>query len=804
MADLSIGSDATGFERFGACEYNDIKNHWRMANPRDTLTDEQSGIIVSDSDDDKLYHYQTAAWFEIIQGDTAITDDVAILFGDTPVTGDASIRYDETTNDAIIFGIPVATKRGVIICDMADIAVDFGAALITASAYPVFWFVDLDNDSYLGVGHQADDRPGIWSGPDDARILAIQYEANADITIFENSEVGENCLVYIYGWDAGAAATRYGTQQITNSGSYELNAEEQGALAQGGTVVIRWFSDRVQWLDDKLAEFGSGNDASIEYCDTLNDAWIFGIPCDGAKRGLIFCDNPAADMTFLPFRTLPTLTGPDQDLDSYWELGWFADDVGLFTVPANPLREQMLYNADFGVWSLSGLASKTTGAQSDYEIGAAIYNEDAEGADDSGNWIKTDCNMALTNDPGNGAGGSNNYYTITETNPTQMITRVLAGLTVGRIYKCSIFINNGTGTWANAELRIMNNALATTIESTALATAVGWADYSVIFEATEVNNQIVILLALGGGLTAKLDDIRVIEVGPGCFGADDYGPDTWTKTNTLDLLKVQNDATHCRGLYGIEVTKGANGAEYLNAFGLIYDKEAHYKLYRNRTVSLGCWVYSVTATDNVKLQLNDSDGTTESTAHCGAGILTWMEITRTCGATITSFTPRILFDGDTADVAYVSQPMLVFGASIGEGNYRPRQQEIVWVEKYIPSNSLEALTNQGDSGVYITVNLEADSDAKLPKGAKAVQIYGKVSDSGSLGTIWDAVLALRADAVRDENFFISCAGLANNAQALQTAFCPLDVNGDYQYQIYASGGNTFDLLYLHYLGIQIN
>ena len=803
MATLSTGADSEGGERFGACEYNDIKNHWRMSDPCANLTDIQPGMIVSDEDDDRLYVASLVSGCscsEILQACVPLSDDKALGFG---TDWNAQAGYDELTNDALILGIPVDPERGVIICDLADVGVDF-TGLITASAYPVFWFIDLNNDSYLGVGHQADDRPGIWSGAADSSILAIQYDANADVTIFENSEVGENRLVYIYGWDAGAGATRYGSLQITNSGSFELNAQEQGALAQGGTVVVRWTSSSVQWLDDKLAEFGSGNDASIEYDDTTNDAWVFGIPCAADKRGLIFCDNPAADMTFLPFRTLPTLTGPDQDLDSYWELGFSADDVGLFTVPANPLREQMLYNADFGVWSLSGLASGTTGAQSDYEIGAAIYNEDAEGADDSGNWVKTDCNMALTNDPGNGCGGSNNYYTITETAATQRITRVLAGLTVGHIYKCSICINNGTGTWADATLDIMDNALANVIESTALATEAAWADYSVIFEATEANNQIAINLALGGGLTAKLDDIRVIEVGPGCFAANTYGPDTWTKTTTLDLLRVQNDATHCRGLYGIEVTKGADGVEYLNAFGRIYNKEAHYKLFRYRTVSLGCWVYSVTSAANVKLQLNDSDGTTESAAHCPADTLTWMEITRTCGATITSFTPRILFDGDTADVAYVSQPMLVFGSSIGEGNYRPRQQELIWLEYYISSNLLDNLISQSDSGAYIDINLEADSDAKLPKGAKAIQIYGNVADSGSLAQTWDAILALRANVLRELNFFISCAGTANDAQANQTAFCPLDDNGDYDYQIYASGANTFDITKLRYLAVQVS
>lgn len=179
---------------------NNFKNHWRMADPCGTLTQIQPGMIVSDSDDEKLYHHQAAACFEIIQGDTPISDDLQIIGGDG--SDSILIPYEETTNDAVIWGLPVAAKRGLIFCDVADIAVDF-TGLITAAAEAVVWFVDLDNDSYLGVGHQADDRPGIWSGAADTSILAIQYEANADVTFFENCGAGLNRYRYIYGDKTG-------------------------------------------------------------------------------------------------------------------------------------------------------------------------------------------------------------------------------------------------------------------------------------------------------------------------------------------------------------------------------------------------------------------------------------------------------------------------------------------------------------------------------------------------------------------------------------------------------------------------
>lgn len=231
-ADLSTGADAIGGERFGDCEYNDLKNHWRANYGGDPcasggLTGIVPGMIVSDEYDDRLYHAildSACGCSEILQDCVPLSDDKAWGMGDD---WNAQIGYDELTNDAVIFGIPVDPQRGVIVCDIADVAVNFGAALITASAYPVFWFVDLDNDSYLGVGHQADDRPGIWSGALDTSILAIQYEANADVTVFENSGVGENRSFYVYGDVSG---TPQSWRAYMDTAGHAYNRWSDGAL----------------------------------------------------------------------------------------------------------------------------------------------------------------------------------------------------------------------------------------------------------------------------------------------------------------------------------------------------------------------------------------------------------------------------------------------------------------------------------------------------------------------------------------------------------------------------------------------
>jgi hypothetical protein len=65
---LIDGDDAI----WGSCytfeHFNRIKNHWQQAAPQENLTNPQPGMIVSDSDDNRLWHKLVAAGFaELLQ-----------------------------------------------------------------------------------------------------------------------------------------------------------------------------------------------------------------------------------------------------------------------------------------------------------------------------------------------------------------------------------------------------------------------------------------------------------------------------------------------------------------------------------------------------------------------------------------------------------------------------------------------------------------------------------------------------------------------------------------------------------------
>lgn len=268
MAVLATGADSVGGERFGNCEYNDLKNHWRMSDPCANLANLQPGMIVSDEDDDRLYVASLVSGCgcsEILQACVPLSDDKALGFGDD---WNAQAGYDELTNDALILGVPVSPERGVIVCDIADIGVDF-TGLITASVYPVFWFIDLDNDSYLGVGHQADDRPGIWSGAADASILAIQYEANADVTFFENSGAGENRNIYVYGYITAGAAVRHGMIRLDDTWDELVLEAENNANLEGITISLLETNQRfrIRQNADIISIYLDGSDAFLTWSD---------------------------------------------------------------------------------------------------------------------------------------------------------------------------------------------------------------------------------------------------------------------------------------------------------------------------------------------------------------------------------------------------------------------------------------------------------------------------------------------------------------------------------------------------------
>jgi hypothetical protein len=124
------------------------------------------------------------------------------------------------------------------------------------------------------------------------------------------------------------------------------------------------------------------------------------------------------------------------------------------------------------------------------------------------------------------------------------------------------------------------------------------------------------------------------------------------------------------------------------------------------------------------------------------------------------------------------------------------------LEENIPSNVYDGLLNQSDIA-FTDLNLEADSDGKLPKGAKMIGVQSTVEDTGSGGAN-DVHLELRKDATAGHFYENSVAGKPNTVHSHTSGLQPCDVDGNVDIHIDASGGNTFDIDEFQYHGVQVN
>jgi len=327
--------------------------------------------------------------------------------------------------------------------------------------------------------------------------------------------------------------------------------------------------------------------------------------------------------------------------------------------------------------------------------------------------------------------------------------------------------------------------------STPRTTTAGYVTHTflVCHSQTSTNGLPMIYIASDPGGTIFFKNFTFSEVIPqftGSSGADWHG-----QTDTLTTERISRDLTHCRGLHGLKITKGANTAEYytlnstnVNTFTVLYP-------YMGQTVTLAAKLYSVTAADNVKLQINDSNGTTESD-FISADSLQTISISRTVGTDITYLNFRILFDGDTSDVAYVSQPIAVIGTSISEWSH-PANEKIVFESAQV-SNYFDGWGSFSSKSAYISP--QGDSNGAVGGECSAVMVSTNVNDSGSAGTL--TFFAAGLPTYNYENYIY---GQVNDIPNQSIGIIDLDYRyEDYLYNLVASGA-TFDFNAFEYRGI---
>jgi hypothetical protein len=428
------------------------------------------------------------------------------------------------------------------------------------------------------------------------------------------------------------------------------------------------------------------------------------------------------------------------------------------------LKSNLLSNSGFDAWSQSTLEV----------VSANVTNG---GFDSDANWTKQS-GWTIT-------GG----YALATNCDTWLYQS--KGVTVGKLYRVTITCSNFTD---GSVAPFTYGGVSGTIYGTPLS---GTGTQSLVFEA--VDSTIYIGAACrSANSNLRVDPIAFDEVTPGC--AANKAPDGWTNGTTTGLLLMRREHkgsnTKAGSFYALRMNWTVTNSNYAVSQNLD-NTLAELERYKGRTLTFGCWI-KVAAGVNGYIRIEDSAGGTSSAVHA-TSTYTWVEVTHTVNASATSLNVQLLHTGnDNPTTIYFSQPMLVFGSAIGEGNYTRPAGEIIWFEKRAASNALNAI---GFSDVaFTTLNTEADSNGKVPKGARSLFVLAESNDSASASN--NTFFRLQGNSVMDRLLYASCAGLANDRGAHTSTWQPCDSNGDFQYQLEASGSGTLDV-YLNYVGVQL-
>ena len=412
-------------------------------------------------------------------------------------------------------------------------------------------------------------------------------------------------------------------------------------------------------------------------------------------------------------------------------------------------------------------------------------------------YATSDCDITFDTD----------HYVITETSNTQYWGLInsdggMENLEAGKLYEMSIDLKQGTYT-GTVKMGIDTSwgAIgATPWKWDEVQPGVDYTTHTLIVVGESDSDSIWFQTAMTGGQTyfAKNLMLHEIRLSPGILigSATTAAADTHSKSATLGIRRKEDDTTHINsGYYGLMLTKGAATAEYYN-FNTVAT-ETFLASVRGRTVTLGCYLYSVTAADNLKLQIDDgvTAVATNESAFVGADAKIWVEITQTISATATEFTPRLLCDGASMDVGYVSPVMCVFGDSIGEGNYVQPPGEWVNCESQIAifTNAVPASTDDK------ILNLESLSSGKVPKGCKSVNVNFTLVNSNV--TTGEGIL-LMSNSSNSNNGLIIYPTI-NDFYYNTSGVIPCDSNGDI-YQRVSESGETLMDYYLFISRIQVS
>ena len=429
------------------------------------------------------------------------------------------------------------------------------------------------------------------------------------------------------------------------------------------------------------------------------------------------------------------------------------------------LKENLLTNSGFDCWSNSTLEN------------IATIEEDDCASDDTGDWA-TQTRMTLAFD-------TDHYtYTATGTANTAAITSV--DYTGGKLYKLTVDIA-GSDASVTSTFQLWARAGSVDSYSPEITTTASFVTHTLVVEADSTTTSGFVGLYDATDFSSaghvKFKNFKLTEVTPGCVAANNLAMDGWAKDSGADLYRQYNDGgtlTHDGSFYALKAEGTA--AHYVQQPNHVLDRVAEWtSRFEGRTVTFGCWVKASNAS-TAKVCINENGSREASGYHTGGGGWEWLEVTDTMSATVTRFCVELM--RDTANTVYYSQPMLVFGSAIGEGNYSRPQGEVINLEKFV-----EIQTNVTPAAADDKIlNLEALSNGKIPKGAKAIHSLVEVKNSSIASG-----QGIRFGPTSTYPYQLVCCPQVDNIYLQSSGRINCDTNGDIYQQVTETGATLSGL-----------